>query len=581
MQLRHIKLEDLKPATVNVRYGKVAPDVSDIQPSIKKRGILQPLLVRPNGKSFEIVAGRRRYFAAKNLQKEGGKVEPIPCAIMAKGDDAAAMEASLLENIARLPMDPMQQYEAFARLVKQGETIGSIAETFAITELAVKRTLALASLRPAIKALYQNDQIDAETLRILTLASKAQQKEWLALVRDEKAHAPTGFQLKRWLLGGENIKTGHALFELADYKGAIITDLFGDDDYFGNPDQFWTLQTKAIEQRVKSYKEGGWSKVIVFERGQYFAEWEYEKTAKDNGGCVHIVINHRGDVTFHEGYITLKEARARKAKPNGKGETDQNRSQKPEITKAMQTYLELHRHALVRAELLSHPKIALRLTVAHIIAGSSLWQIRPEPQRAPKPEIKASVLNSSSHKAFEKERTAILDLLSFDKDRADLVRCNGDSYPGAMLFVRLLTLSEPQVIRILTFAMVESFEAGSCLVEAIGNHFAIDATGKWQVDDVFLDLLKDKKAINAVLADIATKQIAEANTAATGKVQKGIISDFIKGENGRRKHKDWLPKYLQFPFNGHTDTPIETISIGASWLRVKAEFGGKSTRKSA
>jgi len=122
MQLRHIKLEDLKLAYINVRHGKATPDVSDIQPSIKKRGILQPLLVRPNGKGFEIVAGRRRYFAARNLQKEGAKVEPIPCAIMAKGDDAAAMEASLLENIARLPMDPIQQYEAFAKLVKQGVT---------------------------------------------------------------------------------------------------------------------------------------------------------------------------------------------------------------------------------------------------------------------------------------------------------------------------------------------------------------------------------------------------------------------------------------------------------------------------
>ncbi|MCP4081466.1 MAG: ParB/RepB/Spo0J family partition protein, partial [Planctomycetaceae bacterium] len=122
MELRHIKLENLKPANVNVRHGKQAPDISDILPSIKKRGILQPLLVRPNGKGYEVVAGRRRYYAAKALQKDGVKIESIPCAIMAKGDDATALEASLLENVARLPMDPIQQYEAFARLIKQGES---------------------------------------------------------------------------------------------------------------------------------------------------------------------------------------------------------------------------------------------------------------------------------------------------------------------------------------------------------------------------------------------------------------------------------------------------------------------------
>ena len=581
MQLRHIKLEDLKPATVNVRHGKTTPDVSDIQPSIKKRGILQPLLVRPNGKGFEVVAGRRRYFAAKNLQNDGAKIEPIPCAIMVKDDDAAAMEASLLENIARLPMDPMQQYEAFAKLVKQGETIGSIAETFAITELAVKRTLALAGLLSAIKVLYQNDQIDAETLRILTLASKAQQKEWLTLVKDENAHALTGFQLKRWLLGGENIKTNQAQFDLTDYKGAIITDLFGDDDYFADPEQFWTLQTKAIEQKALALKEEGWCSVVVLERDQYFAEWEFEKTSKEDGGRVYIVINHRGEVTFHEGYITLKEARARKSKINGKSEPDQGKSQKPEITKAMQTYLELHRHALVRAELLSHPKVALRLTIAHMIAGSSLWQIRPEPQRAPKPEINTSVLASSSHITFEKERAAIFDMIGFNKDRTDLVRCNGDSYPTAVLFAKLLAMPDSKVFRILTFAVAESLEAGSYLIEAMGNHFAMDATEKWQADDVFLDLLKDKKTINAVLSDVADEKIAEANAKETGKVQKGIISDFIKGENGRKKRKNWVPNYMQFPFQGHTDTPIDTVSIGASWLRVRTKFSEKNDNKSS
>ncbi|MCP4099352.1 MAG: hypothetical protein GY748_24270 [Planctomycetaceae bacterium] len=128
--------------------------------------------------------------------------------------------------------------------------------------------------------------------------------------------------------------------------------------------------------------------------------------------------------------------------------------------------------------------------------------------------------------------------------------------------------------------MTESLEAGSCLIEALGIHLGIDATGKWQTDDVFLDLLKDKQTINAVLADIATKKIAQVNAATTGKVQKGIIRDIIKGENGRKKHRGWLPKYMRFPFKGHTEAPIETISIGASWLRIKAEFKGNATRKS-
>src|SRR3546814_16728008 len=94
MQLQHIPLDKLDVSAFNMRNAKREPDVSDILPSVRARGILQPLLVRPNGEDerFEIVAGRRRYFAAKAVAEEGGEVEPVPCAVMEPGDDAGALE---------------------------------------------------------------------------------------------------------------------------------------------------------------------------------------------------------------------------------------------------------------------------------------------------------------------------------------------------------------------------------------------------------------------------------------------------------------------------------------------------------
>ena len=124
MHLQHIELNKLKDATINMRHAKTAPDVSDILPSIRSRGVLVPLLVRPNGdgESFEIVAGRRRYFAAKSVADDGGDIEPLPCAVMEPGDDAAALEASMLENLARIDPDEMTQYETFVRLTKAGKS---------------------------------------------------------------------------------------------------------------------------------------------------------------------------------------------------------------------------------------------------------------------------------------------------------------------------------------------------------------------------------------------------------------------------------------------------------------------------
>ena len=74
MELAHIPLDQLKVSTLNMRHARKAPDVSDILPSIRARGVQQPLLVRKNGNGFEIVAGRRRFFALKALAKEGAEV---------------------------------------------------------------------------------------------------------------------------------------------------------------------------------------------------------------------------------------------------------------------------------------------------------------------------------------------------------------------------------------------------------------------------------------------------------------------------------------------------------------------------
>ena len=273
MELAHIPLDQLKISPLNMRHGRKAPDISDILPSIRARGIQQPLLVRKNGKGYEIVAGRRRFFCAKTIAKEDGAIAQLPCAIMAAGDDAAALEASLIENVARCDPDEMTRYETYSRLVKEGRTPNAIAETFGVTELAVKRALALGNLLPAIRNAYRAEDIDAQTIRHLTLATGAQQAEWFKLFEDPEQRAPGGWQLKQWLFGGE-IKTGVALFPLDTYKGQIITDLFADTGYFDDLEQFWTLQNHAISASRDAFLKAGWTEVVVLDAGERFLTWE-------------------------------------------------------------------------------------------------------------------------------------------------------------------------------------------------------------------------------------------------------------------------------------------------------------------
>ena len=136
---------------------------------------------------------------------------------MEAGDDAAALEASLIENIARLDPDEVTQWETFTRLVKEGREVDDIAVTFGLPDPTIRRVLALGSLLPRIRNLYRDEKIDRTTVRHLTLASKSQQKAWLALHDDPENYTPTGHQLKAWLFGGQSIAARHALFNLDSY----------------------------------------------------------------------------------------------------------------------------------------------------------------------------------------------------------------------------------------------------------------------------------------------------------------------------------------------------------------------------
>lgn len=554
MELRHIPIGVLSIAAVNMRHGRQAPDVSDILPSVRARGILQPLLVRPNGEGYEIVAGRRRYFAAKAVEQERGEFEPLPCAIMAPGDDAGALEASLIENIARLDPDEVSQWETFVRLTRAGKTLSEIAATFGITELMVKRRLALGNLLPKIREAYRREELDAETIRHLTMASKAQQKEWLKLFEDQESHAPHGWQLKQWLFGGQSIPTKAALFPVEDYAGPIVNDLFGEEGYFADTRRFWELQNAAIAAKREALLAAGWTAVEVLEAGRRFHDWEHVKTPKKRGGKVFISVSEQGEVEVHEGWLLAKEARrlAKHRTPDKEASTDAGPA-RPAMTKAMANYLELHRHAVLRLALLAHPDTAFRLMLAHAMAASGHWQVRAERQQARSEAIAASIAASPAQQAFEEERTAVFALLDLPQESHTVVESNGDAYRTAVVFARVLALPEEQVRRIAAFVMAETLAAAGPLVEALGRHLKVDARQHWRPDDAFFELVRDKATVNAILAETAGKAIADANLSERGKVQKQIIRDCLEGTGGRARVDGWLPGWMAFPFRGYGD----------------------------
>ena len=223
----------------------------------------------------------------------------------------------------------------------------------------------------------------------------------------------------------------------------------------------------------------------------------------------------------------------------------------------MQNYLDLHRHAAVRAELLNHQGIALRLAVAQVIAGSSLWMVHADPQRANTDAIKDSLITNLAEDLFAQERKAIRDLLSVSDVPEDtfVLRKDdwGKSHDLQTIFGKLLEMDDAIITRILTFVVAETLPCGSDMVEQLGSQLEVDMNDYHKPSDLFFDLLRDKEAINQMVKEVAGKPAAEGNITATAKVQKQIIQNCLTGE---RKAKvdinTWQPRYMDFPMKGYT-----------------------------
>src|SRR3546814_3736964 len=135
---------------------------------------------------------------------------------------------------------------------------------------------------------------------------------------------------------------------------------------------FFFKQRTAYEMRISD-----WSSDVCSS--------DLRHAAKRKGGRIYIEVRDSGEVDIHEGYVTAKEA-ARLEK--GEKIEAAAKASRPELTARMQTYIDLHRHAAVRAELTGHPAVALRLMVAHAVAGSPRWNVRVEPQSAKDDDVR-------------------------------------------------------------------------------------------------------------------------------------------------------------------------------------------------
>ena len=215
-------------------------------------------------------------------------------------------------------------------------------------------------------------------------------------------------------------------------------------------------------------------------------------------------VRATGEVIVHEGYVSGKEAR-RIAKAEGSENGTGQKAARPEVTSTMQTYVDLHRHAAVRAALTGHPAVALRLMVAHAIGGSHLWRVTSEPQSTRNEDVRDSLDNSKAEADFDERRRAVLTVLGFSAEEPTVTGGNGDDYGVVGIFQRLLNLPDAVVMEVIAIVMGETLASGSAAVEAVGMEIGVDMARCWQADDAFFELIRDREVLTRLVAEVAGK----------------------------------------------------------------------------
>lgn len=199
-----------------------------------------------------------------------------------------------------------------------------------------------------------------------------------------------------------------------------------------------------------------------------------------------------------------------------------------------------------------------------MIAGSGLWNVEAEKQRADNAAISGSVTSCPAQAGFTEEGGRVRALLGIDAEDDNPVVCRVRPFHKgrslADIFRSLLAMDDAAVMRVLTYIMAETLEAHSDTVETLGALIGTDMRGWWKPDQTFFDLMRDKEALNAMVAEIAGKVSAAAHVTSTAKVQKKIIADCLDGTR-QAEIKDWLPGYMQFPAQGYTGrfAPVEPV----------------------
>ena len=172
---QEISIEDIETNPYQPRRHFDPESLQELAASIKEHGVLQPLLVRKKDPGYQLIAGERRLRAAKQAG-----LSTVPVVVKAL-DDRTVMEIALVENLQREDLNPLEEAEAYQRLITEFNlTQEEVAKAVGKSRPAIANTLRLLNLPEPIQQLVANGQLTMGHARALLSLERPEEQLYIS-----------------------------------------------------------------------------------------------------------------------------------------------------------------------------------------------------------------------------------------------------------------------------------------------------------------------------------------------------------------------------------------------------------------
>jgi ParB family chromosome partitioning protein len=174
-ELLELAIDAIAPNPGQPRTAMDEEHIAELSDSIKKVGVIQPIVVRPHGERYQIIAGERRWRAARAAGLEKVPVRLMMCT------DTEALALALIENLQREDLNPIEEARGYRRLIDDYQmTQSELADRVSKSRSAVTNTLRLLDLPEDIQQLLYDNKISAGHARAILSVTDDDRRHTLA-----------------------------------------------------------------------------------------------------------------------------------------------------------------------------------------------------------------------------------------------------------------------------------------------------------------------------------------------------------------------------------------------------------------